>query len=299
MDEEREQNRNVPPTLIVGRFNQYAGGQTPNEMYLADALKKRGVQVQRSSGPRAMKYIRPHTIVLMSGPQDPRLVQGFKNNAKAVIFWTLDAPDAFGRRAKFEAIAQASDCVFSSADWGLRGRSRELSFMRLPAAVPDDPVAFRPNPKRPVAFLGGLYSERRVQIARIVMQLGGEVRSDIRQRLFGRNLERFVQDTKVMIGDNWTNSHEGYWSSRNYILPGVGGFLLTADVPGLDKEFEPGIHLETWSDLKDMEKKAKYFIEHSEPREVIRKKGFEYTRRLHTWDARAKRVIQALEVLAA
>ena len=295
MDGERKPGGQIRPSVaLVGRFVPYVTGQMPNEKYLADALERQGAIVHRISildRPAAVGFP-PLTLGILCGPQAYECSSVLRGHGSTMAFWTLDAPDAFRRRSRFDFISSTCHLVFASADWGLGSRNG-VPFVRLPAAVPEEPVEFAPNPKRPIAFLGGMYSHRRRMIADTVRGFGGEVKWDWAQRIYGEALVRYVQETKIVLGDNWTNDHPGYWSSRNYILPGIGAFLLTAAVPGMEAEFEIGKHLAVWTNPEDLAQKIRYYLEHEEEREAVRRAGFDYCRSVHTWDARAKIVLAA------
>ena len=71
-----------------------------------------------------------------------------------------------------------------------------------------------------------------------VKNFGGVVLDDPGKWLYRDNLSKFLQGVKVVIGDNYRNDIPGYWSTRNYIVPGAGGMLLTSYVPGLEHQFE-------------------------------------------------------------
>lgn len=290
----------LPEIAIVGRFTNYPGGQTPNEHYLHYAFRRLGVPAKAidRADPGWPNRTPVKGVVIFAGPHcTERFATKIRARMNRVIFWTLDVPDAFGRLSLFRECAQNSDTVFSSADWtrfGIVGRNKRCPLVRIPAAVPGDRIEFNPMPRNSVGFLGTCYSLRRRQIAGLVKDFRGRAIVTQHEKLFGKRLVSFVQETKIIIGDNWMNDHPGYWSSRNYIIPGSGGFLLTAHVPGIENEFVPGKHLVTWRDLKDMRNKIRYYLAHDKERERIRRAGYEFTQACHRWECRAKEMIGAI-----
>ncbi len=265
-------------------------------MYLASSLARHGVAVKTVNrmSPGYIKQVPKGSLLIMAGPHTSGSIPAYQKKNCRIIFWTLDVPQAFNRTELFNTCTDAAETVVASADWGLRGSSKTIPFCRIPAAVPNIPIKLFPIPERPIAFLGTIYSDRRKKIAAIVKKHGGEVRSSANSRIYGLALANYSQSTKILIGDNWTNDVEGYWSSRNYILPGLGAFLLTAHVPGIQREFTPGTHMATWKDLDELEEKIDLFLRHEEERERIRQAGFEYARLAHTWDLRAVEFIDVI-----
>lgn len=295
METEREPHRPLPKIEVVGQFRPYPTGQTPSELYLADALERQGAEVVRVgvNSKKKRDYDRDADVVVYAGPHR---VSREDRPRTLKAFWTLDAPFAFNRADSFRRAAKECDVVFASGDWELRDR-RGAAPVRIPAAVSAIDVDFDPDPIRNVAFLGTIYSERRREIANIIHSFSGEVFSAPGGKIYEGKLASYVQGTKIILGDNYTNDAAGYWSSRTYIIPGLGGFLLTAAVPGLEKEFGIGQHLATWSDLADLKAKIAYYLDHDAEREKIRADGFLHVQEHHTWDARARLMLRTLEPL--
>lgn len=279
---------------FVGRFVPYGWGEPPNENHLAEAATILGASIVKiaSDDPLWPGKVVPNSFVLLAQPQFADFADTLRRRGCIVGFWTLDDPDVFDRRHIFNKAAAASDWVFSTADHGLRGR---VGFARIQGACPPMQVQFDPRPVRPVAWLGGLYNARRQKIAEIVQSLGGEVVSDTAKRLYGHALARFVQETKVIVGDNSTNATRGYWSDRNYVIPGMGGFLLTAYVPGLDEDFGFNQHIAIWNSESEIEAQIRRWIIQDQPRETIRRQGFEHVHRVHTWTERAKVLLRCVQ----
>jgi spore maturation protein CgeB len=159
-------------------------------------------------------------------------------------------------------------------------------------------VQFNPRPSRPCAFLGSLYNERRHKIARIVKRHGGEVLDSPGSWIYQDRLAEYVQTTKVIVGDNARNDVPGYWSSRNYIIPGAGGFLLTSNVPGLSSDFEFGKHVAVYDGAEALDEAIETCLAMDSEREAIRKAGFEHVRKNHGWVARARVLLNTLKIHA-
>jgi len=91
------------------------------------------------------------------------------------------------------------------------------------------------------------------------------------------------QASQEVAADIYANSEmtlnislNGDMNLRVFEALGAGGFLLTdflAPESGLEHLFKPGIHLDTFSCIDDLKEKVKYYSEHPELCEVIRKQG--------------------------
>jgi hypothetical protein len=67
---------------------------------------------------------------------------------------------------------------------------------------------------------------------------------------YNRDLVRICRSTKIVLGINFINSLELYFSNRTFLTLAAGGFHLTHYVPGLETMFENHKHL-VWFDSED------------------------------------------------
>jgi len=279
---------------VIGKFERWPWGQHPDEAYVADALQAVGADVLRID---QNKHQGPQPGVdwafFTGHPGSRGLIPAWAKTHKT-IFWTLDWIPNYGRESMIEAARQAT-LFLSSDEYDWKGVYGVTNHHYLPGACEGISINLDAKPKRPCAFLGSLYNERRRQIAKLVMGLGGEVRMQPGGWVYGKALADYVQTTKVIVGDNAVNDCPGYWSSRNYIIPGSGGFLLTARVPGLEKQFEIGKHLDVYDSMEELCAKLGYWISKDQERETIRRVGFNHVQVKHNWKARAVLLIKILE----
>lgn len=279
---------------IVGKFDTWRWGQHPDEAYLADALQILGYPVYRVQEKDWDVPVMEAEWVLFTGPTAKKL--GRWAPTHKTIVWTLDwLPDHPERQYIVEAGKHATYFVTSDRyDW--LGRSGIDHHVYLPAACETIDIKFAPQPTRPVAFLGSIYNERRRRIAELVRSLGGQVLDASSSWIYGAKLARFCQETKIIIGDNIVNDCPSYWSSRNYVIPGSGGFLLTPLVPELDEQFHLGKDIAVYTSLHDLKTTAAYYLRNDAEREKIRKKSFEHVRTHHNWGERAVTLLEKMGV---
>jgi hypothetical protein len=81
-------------------------------------------------------------------------------------------------------------------------------------------------------------------------------------------------------------------NSRVYDVLVAGGFLLTEYRPQLEREFEIGKHLVTFSTPGEAREKAVYYLEHPVEREAIAREGQRHTLERHTFASRCRRILE-------
>lgn len=281
---------------IVGRFHPWPWGQHPDEAYLADRIEALGVKVFRvDQASAALPVLEAEWAVFTAQPSSWGKLWEWAPTHRTVL-WTLDwLPDYPDRRSIIDAAKGVT--VFATSDrfdWsGAYGMSNHFY---LPGACEGVKPEFSPHPVRKCAFMGSIYNERRKKIAETVKRLGGEVLDSPSKWVYGLRLAKFVQSTKVIVGDNVRNDIPGYWSSRNYVIPGAGGFLLTAAVPGLESDLEPGVHACVYGSPRDLAGAIEACAAADRARETIRRAGFEHVRKNHGWAARAAALVERMGV---
>jgi glycosyltransferase involved in cell wall biosynthesis len=278
---------------VIGNFKPWGWGQHPDEAYLADALEVMGEKVVRIYQEKGDAPDRTTEWAIFTGQS--ALVCGPWQKTHRTIVWTLDwLPSYPERRYIIEAGRKADLFVTSDRfDWKLRYNITNHVYM--PGACESVAVELDPRPERPCAFLGSLYNDRRNAIAEIVRSVGGQVLSAPGQWVYGSALAKYCQETKVIVGDNVLNDVPGYWSSRNYVIPGVGGFLLTPEVPGLSDDLVPGRHVAVYGSLEALRTGLITWMSDDAGRERIRKEGFMHVREKHNWGERARTFVSLMK----
>lgn len=146
----------------------------------------------------------------------------------------------------------------------------------------------------PVSFVGSAYGNRprRVEYLR---SRGLEV------HCFGHGwpsgsvaferIPEIVRDSTISL--NFSSSKgENQIKARTFEVPGWGGFLLTEPSPGLEQYYKPGLEVAVFSDLDDLIRQARHYLETPAERDRIAWAGFERTAREHTYDARLQEVLE-------
>ena len=210
------------------------------------------------------------------------------------IVWTLDWLPTYPERRHIIAAGRRADIFVTSDRFDWERTYGITNHLYLPAACESIVVDLAPKPTRTCAFLGSLYNPRREEISRIVAERGGTVLSIPGRWIYGSQLSAFCQETKVIVGDNVLNDVPGYWSSRNYVIPGAGGFLLTPNVPGLETHFDFNKHIAVYDGVASLRTELDRWIRDDAAREVIRRSGWHHVRAHHNWGERARVLIERM-----
>ncbi len=120
---------------------------------------------------------------------------------------------------------------------------------------------------------GGLLSMERIKI-------GSKATTNEQERLL-------YQAHAICI--NLSHFHyDRYSSDRLFRIMASGGFCLTHKYPELEKEFDEGIHLDTWETIAELKNKIKYWLDpaNKERRLQIAKAGYDLVHSKYTWKNR-------------
>lgn len=294
--------------LFVGEFIPYPSGEIPTEYFIAEALEKSGILVVRVDIRNISNYALTEQIVKGSKECDLVLF------ASGILALSLEDFGWACGQVKVPKILYTNDWIFLTEE---RKRVYLEKFPYVDLLITSDfeeygikqvriPMAclpsydFAPTFSNDLVFVGAVhYAEERKKFLDRIRDYF-LVRLDIygfcgnKDPVYGEKLEKVLQSYKIALGHNCI-SRRGYWSSRNYIVPGYGGFLLTPYVEGLEEEFEDKKHVVWWKDVEECIDLIKYYLKNEDEREKIRKEGYEFTQRVHSWDSRIKEFIRVFE----
>jgi len=99
-----------------------------------------------------------------------------------------------------------------------------------------------------------------------------------------------MRDSLISLG--FTNSKGiNQIKARTFEVPGAGGFLLTQYAKGLERYYEIGNEIETFSSIKELKEKICFYLSNYEKRDLIARQGFQKTLCEHTYEKRLNEVI--------
>jgi spore maturation protein CgeB len=81
---------------------------------------------------------------------------------------------------------------------------------------------------------------------------------------------------------------------RNFEVPGCGGFLLTENVPQLDRYFELGREVAVYDGPDDLVEQVGYWLEHDDERAAVADAGYRRVLAEHTYDHRFEEIFRRL-----
>lgn len=108
-------------------------------------------------------------------------------------------------------------------------------------------------------------------------------------------LNNLLATLKITVCDSVESPK--YWSNRIYETIGRGGFAIHPRLEGLNEEFEEYKHFipYRYGDFKGLKEKLDYFLENEDEREKIRRAGYAYCHKKHTYRHRVKEFLKILE----
>jgi spore maturation protein CgeB len=114
-----------------------------------------------------------------------------------------------------------------------------------------------------VSFIGNMYGER----SDIIKNIEHNIR--LVDNVFGKNHAQEVSKTKINL--NFCTNQGA--SDRVYKIMAAGGFLLTNDWVGRDKDFVDGEDLVIFKNTKDLDNKISFYLKNENKRKTIAKNG--------------------------
>ena len=116
----------------------------------------------------------------------------------------------------------------------------------------------------------------------------------------GNDLNRIYAKSRIAVGDslNIDFNYPYYTSDRLFESTGRGGFTIYPRIKGLEEYFvdEEEIVFYEHGNLKDLEEKINYYLEHDEERESIRMAGNKRTKSDHTYVNRWSTILKELNI---
>lgn len=118
---------------------------------------------------------------------------------------------------------------------------------------------------------------------------------DPERRQVWEDLGKIYHSSKTVLDISHFWDTEGYASGRYFYTSGMGGCAITKRFPGCEELFPEGtkIYFDTPQEAAD---KIKYYIEHEDGRNAIKKKGKEWANKHHSYDKRFTQLFEYLDI---
>lgn len=101
---------------------------------------------------------------------------------------------------------------------------------------------------------------------------------------------QIYNSAKIAISISHFDS-ERYISDRLLRIMGSNCFALSHHYKGIEEDFTPGVHLETFKTREELKEKIDYYLAHEEERNRIKDAGYELIHSRHTYDNMVQDII--------
>jgi len=105
---------------------------------------------------------------------------------------------------------------------------------------------------------------------------------------------KIYMNSTISLSVDYVQDILHFSSDRQFIIIGSGGFCLCHRAKGLDKVFKDGEHLIFFDTPEEAVEKYLYWLNNTEGRDRIRRKGFDFVQKYHTWTNRVSDLIKIL-----
>ena len=273
--------------MLIGFASCFSDWHT--EVEICDYLEKAGHEVHRYHYPN-MDYekflTKKFDLVITSLPQ--LFPPGFWERVKSPkIAWYFDWIQGFAsREPQYLEALKPFDLTISTDGWIDMYEKNGIERRWLPHAC--DLRTYHPLTKTPgvaVGFIGHVYTPERQGLLNSLKRYDFRHYGN-REECWGPKYSQVCNSVKIMVGDNFRNDIQCYWSDRLYLSLGCGAFLMYPRVPGIEKFFKDGEHLILFDNVRDLHRKIDHYLKRPSERERISKNGAEEVRKNHNWGVR-------------
>jgi spore maturation protein CgeB len=118
-------------------------------------------------------------------------------------------------------------------------------------------------------------------------------------RLFlKRSVDHFVWNGWQFFNNirQWFQQRIPQIKARPFEVSGMGGFIITGAVPGMEKYLIENKEAVFYYSVDDLAEKIRYYLAHPEEREAIRDRGYARTLSEHTWEHRFAKLFKEMHL---
>ena len=198
------------------------------------------------------------------------------------LFWSIDShcvPQLHSQTCDLNKI----DIVLNAIESHSRYFKQKSYY--LPNAYPDDLIYHKPEIQKTidVGFCGN-WVNRQDWVLSIP-----NIKKDI--MVIGDDMVNAINSFKIHFNRNMSDDI----NYRTFETLGCKTFLLTNHTENLDRLFNIGEHLITYSSKQDLNDKVRYYLGNPDIREKIANAGYEHVKKNHTYLNRAKEVLDIIK----
>lgn len=225
-------------------------------------------------------------ILLLENYESGNWIPDFSMSGNLKIFWSIDSHCALKSHIKTCERLNIDILLNSTESYLQHFKHPNRRCIWFPNCYPSDLIGKREGvPKHGVGFCGNPVN-RGEQISYLINEVG--MRFD--RMILGESMVKAVNSYAI----GWNKNMANDINYRTFETLGCGTFLLTNYTSGLEKIFNIGEHLITYSSMKDCVEKMKYYLKNDSEREEIAQRGHEHVLKNHTYDVRAQHLIEII-----
>lgn len=227
----------------------------------------------------------------------------FSRTNKPKAFWSIDSHCALGKHVWFAKQSKFNIHFNSTPEYLKQFSHHSQKTIWLPNAFPQDLFSTEhiqdfESRKYQIGFCGSLIADRASwlddvdKLTRHTPHLTSRVRRDI--FVLGHNMVQTLGSYQVSLNKSIATDI----NYRVFESMAAGALLLTnSDPPALTDLFESGKHLLTYASTQDLADKVRWVLSNHLEAKAIAETGCVETRSHHTYDHRAKTILETFQSL--
>lgn len=206
---------------------------------------------------------------------------------KLKLFWSIDSHCVLSAHVS-NAASHKIDIVLNAIESHMPSFNRKAYY--FPNCYPHDLMYPIPEIEKThnIGFIGGDGTGPRVNTINYLKQKWGMRRPGF---VIGDDMVREVNSYKIHFNMNIANDV----NYRTFETPGMKTLLLTNKTENVQKLFEIGKHIEMYTSQGELDEKVKYYLDNPDKRKEIEEAGYKHVLENHTFDCRAKQLIEIIE----
>ena len=114
-----------------------------------------------------------------------------------------------------------------------------------------------------------------------------------------KDMIRMYSKTKINLGFGGVAGHQDTYclKGRDFEITMSGGLYLTEHNPELEKVYDIGNEIITYTNFNDLVTKISYLLSNPEEAERVRKRGFQRAHTEHTWEMRFEKIFMLMGLI--
>lgn len=237
------------------------------------------------------------------------LLKKYKEQGATVINWTGDIRNSVP--SWMNQIKESVSLTCFSNERDVRNFHGDSKFLQIGI----DPLTFKPrglNKETDVVFMGNNYgnqfplSSKRRELCKELRRYNVEIYGNYPQAVRSLNPDpknpfpvqseesKIYSRSKIAISMSHYQEPR-YTSDRLLRAMGSGIMVLAHHYPDIEKDFQEGVHLETFKGWPEMHEKINYYLNNEKEREAIAQMGCEHIHNNFTYDNMVENIIKIHE----